>query len=57
MHNYSLGKDEKKEWAAYDSDIKYHIIQCTTRRSSGGLCEDDDIKTLQQNESVLFIHV
>lgn len=52
------GKDEKKEWAAYDSDIKYHIVQCTSGRSLDGFCKDDDIKTfLQQNESVLIIHV
>lgn len=51
MHCYSLGERwEKEEWAAYDSDTKYHIIQGTTRRSSDGLFEDDDVNTfLEQN--------
>jgi len=39
------GKHEKKESAACDSDIKYYIIQCTTGRSSGVFCKDNDIKT------------
>lgn len=52
MHYYSLGEKwgKKKEWAVYGSDTKYYIIQCTTRRNSYGLCEDDDMKAfLEQN--------